>query len=81
MFWIKLASESSSSITNAGKVSCFQLKFFFASSEAALNLKKKGGGMGFYQYLEGIKMCMHLAPENKKRIFGLDGNLLIQFFL
>lgn len=37
--------------------------------------------MGFYQYLEGIKMCMHLAPENKKGIFGLDGNLLIQFFL
>lgn len=81
MFWIKLASESSSSITNAGKVSCFQLKFFFASSEAALNLKKKRGGMGFYQYLEGIKMCMHLAPENKKRIFGLDGYLFIHFFL
>lgn len=36
--------------------------------------------MGFYQYLEGIKMCMHLAPENKKRIFGLDGNLFIHFF-
>lgn len=25
-------------------------------------------------------MCMHLAPENKKRIFGLDGNLFIHFF-
>lgn len=35
--------------------------------------------MGFYQYLEGIKMCMHLAPENKKKNC-LDGNLFIQFF-
>lgn len=53
MFWIKLASESSSSITNAGKVSCFQLKFFFASSEAALNLKKKKGGDGLLPVFRG----------------------------
>lgn len=60
MFWIKLASESSSSRTNAGKASCFQLKFF-SCSEAALNLKKKKRGGGAF-----TSMCMHLAPENKK---------------
>lgn len=33
--------------------------------------------MGFYQYLEGIKMCMYLVFEKKKGIFGFDGNFLI----
>lgn len=37
--------------------------------------------MGFYQYLEGIKMCMHLAPENKKGFLALMGTSLFNFFV